>query len=60
MSATEAQKRAALKWEQANTEKITIKLVKGKHPPKEQIQQAAQAAGLSVNAWIIEAIQDKL
>jgi predicted HicB family RNase H-like nuclease len=27
---------------------------------KEQIDAAAQAAGMSVNAWIIEAIRDRL
>lgn len=57
---TEAQRKASLKWEQANNEKITIKLRRGKDPGKDQIQAAAVAAGMSVNAWILEAIRDKL
>lgn len=57
---TEAQRRASLKWERENNEKITIKLRKGLDPGKKAIRAAADAAGLSVNAWIIEAIRDKL
>lgn len=57
---TEAQRRASLKWEQANNEKITIKLRKGTDPSKDQIRAAAERDGMSVNAWIIEAIRDKL
>lgn len=57
---TEAQRRASLKWEQENNEKITIKLRRGKDPSKAQIQAAAQRDGLSVNAWVLEAIKDKL
>lgn len=60
--ATEAQKRAVAKWDAANCDKITIKLNKGsgKDPSKDAIRAAAQRDGLSVNAWIIEAIRDKL
>ena len=57
---TEAQRRASLKWEQANNEKVTIKLRKGADPGKDQIRAAAERDGMSVNAWIIEAIRDKL
>lgn len=60
MGASEAQKRASLKWEHANNQKITIKLRVGQDPSKEAIQQAAEAAGQSVNGWIIDAIMDKL
>lgn len=60
MSTTEARKRASLKWEQANNEKITIKLNKAKDPSKAEIQEAAARDGQSVNAWIIDAIRDKL
>lgn len=60
MGASDAQKRASLKWEQANSEKITVKLNRNKDPGKEQIRAAAARDGLSVNAWIIEAIKDKL
>lgn len=56
----EAQRRASLKWERENNEKITVKFRRGADPSKEQIKHAAEQAGLSVNAWIIEAIRDKL
>ena len=57
---SDAQRRASLKWEHANNEKVTIKLRIGTDPNKAQIRAAAAAAGQSVNAWIIEAIRDKL
>ncbi len=57
---SEAQRRASLKWERENNEKITVKLRTGSDPSKDQIRAAAAAAGQSVNAWIIEAIRDKL
>ena len=60
MASTAAHLRATAKWEKENNEKITIKLNKAKDPTKEQIKAAATACGLSVNAWIIEAIRDKL
>ena len=58
MRTSDAQRRASLKWEHANNEKITVKLRTGSDPSKAQIRAAA--AGQSVNAWIIEAIRDKL
>ena len=60
MRTSDAQRRASLKWEHANNEKITVKLRTGSDPSKAQIRAAAAAAGQSVNAWIIEAIRDKL
>ena len=60
LKTTEAQRRASLKWEQGNNEKITVKLRVGSDPSKDEIRQAAQQAGQSVNQWIIEAIKDKL
>ncbi len=60
LKTTEAQRRASLKWEKANNQKITVKLRIGRDPSKEEITAAAKAAGMSVNAWILEAIIDKL
>lgn len=57
---TEAQRRASLKWERENTDKITIKLRKEQTPTKEQIRHAAEQCGQSVNAWILDAIRDKI
>nr|DAP34211.1 MAG TPA: hypothetical protein [Caudoviricetes sp.] len=60
LKTSKAQRDASLKWEHENNEKVTIKLRIGTDPSKAQIRAAAAAAGQSVNAWIIEAIRDKL
>ena len=62
MAQTEAQRRASEKWEAENCDRLTIKLNhgKGKDPSKAEIRAAAERDGLSVNAWIIEAIKERL
>lgn len=60
MASSEAHKKASKKWAAENVEAMSVKLIKGKDPSKAQIKHAAEVAGLSVNAWIIEAIKDKL
>ena len=60
LKTTEAQRRATAKWQAENTEKITLKLYQSKDPSKAQIQAAAEAAGQSVNAWIVDAIKQAL
>ena len=60
LKTTEAQRRATAKWQAENTEKITLKLYRSKDPSKAQIQAAAEAAGQSVNAWIVAAIKQAL
>ena len=57
---TEAQRRATAKWDRDNTEKITLKLYRARDPSKAQIAAAAEAAGQSVNAWIVDAIKQAL
>lgn len=57
---TEARRRASHKWEQENAEKITIKWKKGDFPSKDQIRHAAEQCGQSVNAWILDAIREKI
>ena len=57
---TEAQRRASAKWQAENTEKITLKLYRSRYPSKAQIQAAAETAGQSVNAWIVDAIKQAL
>lgn len=54
LKTTQAQRRASLKWEQANTDKITLKF------RRDAIQAAAARSGQSVNAWILDAIRDAL
>ena len=57
---TEAQRRASAKWQAENTEKITLELYRSRDPSKAQIQAAAETAGQSVNAWIVDAIKQAL
>jgi hypothetical protein len=47
-------------WQKENQERIVVMTSKTEPPTKAQIRAAAAAAGQSVNAWIIEAIRDKL
>ena len=57
---TEAKKAANRRWDEANKDRyarISLVLPAEMKPP---IQQAAERDGMSVNAWIIEAIRDKL
>lgn len=60
MATSEAQKRASQKWADKNAEKLSIKLNKNKGITKERIAIAAAREGMSVNAWVIECIKDKL
>ena len=54
---TAAVKRAKEKYEAKAYDRLSVVLIKGK---KEEIQAAAAAAGLSVNAWVSQAIDEKL
>lgn len=47
-------------WQKENQERIIVMTSKTIEPTKSQIKAAAEAAGMSVNQWIIEAIRDKL
>ena len=47
-------------WQKENQERVIVMTRKNEPPTKDQIKAAAAAAGQSVNAWIIEAIKDKL
>lgn len=60
LKTTEAQRRAAAKWDASNVEKIGIKLYHTSGVTKAQIQAAAETAGQSVNAWIVDAIKQAL
>ena len=44
-------------WDAANLWRISLALPKAKKP---EIQAAAEAAGLSINAWISQAVEEKL
>lgn len=57
MPVSKAQQRAVTKYMKENYDEIKVRVPKGK---KELIQAHAAAEGLSVNAWIGEAIEEKL
>jgi predicted HicB family RNase H-like nuclease len=58
---SEAQKKANAKWNKGNRETFTVNLYPGKNDPtKADIAAAAARDGMSVNAWIVEAIKEKL
>lgn len=61
MAITEARRQANDKWNADHRVAQTIFLYESRgDPTREQIKAAAERDGLSVNAWIIEAIKDKL
>lgn len=49
-------------WQKENQERIILMTPKDpkRGPTKDQIKAAAAAAGMSVNAWIMEAIRERL
>lgn len=58
---SEKKKASNAKWDSGNRTTIAVHLYKGKNDPtKAEIAAAAARDGLSVNAWIVEAIKDKL
>lgn len=54
---TPAQRRAVGRYEAANYDKVLVRLPKGE---REQIKSAADAAGESLNAYIVGAIRDRM
>ena len=54
---SDAQRRAVAKYNAANYDRIEIKVPKG---DKEKIAQAAAEAGQSVNAFIYQAIRERM
>jgi len=57
MPATKAQQKAVAKYMKANYDEIKIRIPKGR---KEEILAQAGAAGQSVNAFIIQAIDERI
>ena len=54
---TPAQRRAVGRYEAANYDKVLVRLPKGE---REQIKYAADAAGESLNSYIVGAIRDRM
>ena len=48
------------KWQIENQERVIIMTSKKEPPTKDQIKEAAAAAGMSVNAWVLDLIRREL
>ena len=48
------------KWQIENQERVIIMTSKKEPPTKDQIKDAAAAAGMSVNAWVLDLIRREL
>lgn len=57
MSVSEAQKKAVAKYTRENYDKILVTIPKGE---REKIKAAAEATGMSMNAFIVDAIRAKM
>lgn len=57
---SEAKKRADSKWESKAYDKVLLRIRKDTEPTRETITAAADAVGLSLNAYIMEAVKEKL
>ena len=60
MPETEAQKRAHAKYQSKAYDKILLRIRKDTEPTRETITQKAEASGMSLNAYIVEAIREKI
>ena len=57
MAYSEAQKRATMKWDKENYDRVYLTVPKGM---KQEIEEVAKAQGMSTRAFIIEAIKEKM
>jgi len=60
MPASEAQKRAKQKYEAKAYEKILVRIRADGDLTREQISRAAEAEGETVNAYILEAVRERM
>ena len=60
MPVSKAGIKAHTKYEAKTYDKILLRLRKDTEPTKETINQKAEAVGLSLNAFIVEAITEKI
>ncbi len=60
MPETEAQKKAHAKYQSKTYDKVLLRLRKDTEPTRETITSKAAAHGMSVNAYIVEAITEKI
>lgn len=57
MATTKAQQKANRKWNENNLERLYVTVKKGE---KEEIKKAAEKADESMNAYIVNAIQERM
>ena len=57
---SKAQIKAQGKWEKKVYDKILLRLRKDTEPTRDTITRAADGAGMSLNAFIVEAIREKI
>ena len=57
---SEAKKRADQKWDAKAYDKVLLRLRKDTEPTRDTITRAAECAGMSLNAFIVEAIREKI
>ena len=60
MPETEAQKRAHAKYQSKAYDKRLLRIRKDTEPTRETITKKAEASGMSLNAYIVEAIREKI
>ena len=60
MGKTEAQKRANAKFEREAYSKVLLRLRNDTEPTRETITAKASEKGMSLNAYIVEAIEEKI
>lgn len=60
MPVTKAGIKAHTKYESKTYDKVLLRLRKDTEPTKDTISQKAEAVGLSLNAFIVEAITEKI
>lgn len=54
---TEARKDGNKRWDEKNLDRVSLAMPKGK---KEDIKAAASSAGVSMNAYIVAAVDEKM
>ena len=54
---SEARTRANRKWNEANLDRLAITVKKGQ---REQIKAAAEKAGVSLNRYVVEAVEARM
>lgn len=60
MAQSRAHIQATTRWESKAYDKVTLRLRKDTEPTRETITEAATAAGMSLNAYVLEAVKEKM